>query len=228
MIFFICKQKNYAELLPLIRSLTIDQQQRSQLPKYQHMVRSSLISLRFHIPNGKTEDAAIKNAFTAYADMLRMSAQRLGFTGFMDCLRWITRKTDLEQCMSLLTAVDTKVLVRQWLRAVTDSMHLAIDSDSGSSDDAYLKQLYIDLTAVAVIFVRVEVAHPILGDDGQTIDQKASMAETLRLLELCAAVKRFTEPMYAKCFKLLSTFLLGLQTSVDFSRACPQLEKEFR
>lgn len=214
-------QKNFIGLLPLIRSLKVDCKEKAHLPKYQFIVRTALIALRFHIPNADPDVIAV--AFAGYASVLRMSAEHLRFDEYMTHLCWITLKTDLEAAVQLLTAENTAVPVRQWLRSVTDSLRAANARD-GTADDTALKTTFVQLTSVLLIYLRVEEAHPIHGGDGRTVD---SLVETLELLDLCMNIKRFDDPMYGKCFGLLKSFLLGLGTTLDFSRMCTLLEKDF-
>lgn len=206
-------------MLPLIQSMKVDQQ--PQLPKYQFMVRTSLIAVKHQIPNADVHIIAV--AFKSYADMMNLSAKCQKFDDYMENLCMISRKSDLEQSIDLLTDAKTAVPVRQWLRSLTNSLQVAVERDKLTRDDTQLKTTFIHLTAILLIYLRVECAHPNLtaNENGSS-----SISETVRFLDICMAMPCFTDQQYKKCFGLLKSYLLGLQSSSEFLRTCSLLEKE--
>lgn len=189
---------------------------------YRLMVRTSLITLRFHItyPN----ENAIASAFNAFADLMEMSSQRNDFEKFMDFWSMLCRKTDLDETIKLLIDKKTNVPVRKWLSSMTDSLRKANAKDATATPKDDPKVTFAQLTALLLKYVQLECAHP-MADEMQN---KNRFNESLTFLDVCMQIKRLNESQYRICFELLHKFIGGLRSATEFSNVCNHISKEFR
>lgn len=221
-LFLFVPQKNYVQLQEVIQTIQINDKLSASFAKYQSIVRSSLIVLRFHITDPNQN--AIANAFNAFGDLMRMSSQCNDFEKFMDIWSMLQRKSDLEQTIKLLINKETTVPVRKWLGSLTDSLLAAIAKDAAATPKVEEKVTFVQLTALLLMYVQLEVAHP-MADDNQN---KNRFDESMKFLVVCMSIKRLHEVQYRTCFTLLHKFIGGLRSPTEFPKACENIYKEIR
>lgn len=209
-------QKNYPELQILAKSLKLDTSLHKNLEKYKYVVRTILIVLKYHI---KTPDPdAVKIAFEAFVDLLKVAAHPNDLENFVSVLSLLTRAVDLENCLNLIMHQHSTFAARAWLRTISDQ--LAIVGATADVSDA--KLMFMKLTTIFVTYVKVEIAH-FHTSNGQMLEAQYFLAKCIKLK--CFNGSNDTD-QYRVSFQTIKDFLSIVESPEKYASGCERMKEQ--
>lgn len=212
LIFVSSTQKKYTTIVAALPDFEFDFTNYRHFDKIQYILRTSFIVLKFNVQNPESHCVAhIVNQFERF---LGLAATNTDCLRFLAILNQFSKKSDLENCLTLFTDTTHKNLnVESWLHSISD--HLAAAKSPDKTVD--LKEVFLELSRSALIYLNVETslnAH-------RTVRR---FDETLYFLDKCIKLRFFNDDIgndgeqYRQCFQTIKRFVNACEPDADFEK----------